>query len=414
MKKEILRWFILVQLFISVGCTGGVYAWSVFSKPLMKLHGWTGPEVTLAYSCILVCVALVGIVGGRFLDRFGPKYLMLGAGILFGSGWFLVGYADTLLKLYLFFGVIGGIGDGLLYQTSVTTATRWFPERKGLAAGIVVGAAGLAPVVIAPLANWVLTNYGVLNAFKFFGVLFLIIRVAGFWIVIDPPVGWKPEGYVPPAVTATTISTGLDYGPKEMMKDKRFYMLWFTYLCGCVSGLLLISQASGLAQELAHLTAAQAAALGVGVLAICNFVGRSGMGFLSDKIGRFKTLSIIFITTAVMMLLFRQAHSYGTYVPVLAITGVCFGGLLATFPSITGEMFGMRRMGSNYGIMFTAYGTAAIVGPMVGAWCKQLTGNYNLAFVFSACLALIAFILIFTLNNMEKNRRMSLGGGIKA
>jgi len=408
MKKELNRWVVLVALFITMFCLGGVFCWSVFVKPLMKAHPtWSGPDVTFAYSLLLFMVALVGIIGGRLLDRFGPRYLMLAAAILWGGGWFLSGYVNTIFQLYLVFGIFAGIGDGLLYNAAVVTACRWFPDRKGFATGLAVSAAGIAPLLLAPLANQVLTDYGVANAFKVMGIIFLVLRVGTFWLVDNPSPGWKPAGWEPPVETE---SSGLiDFGPKEMMKDPKFYLLWTAYFSGCTAGLMIISYASGLGQELAQLTPA-VAATSVGVMAVMNFLGRIFLGFVSDKIGRYRTLILIFGISAVDMLLFKHAQTYYSFIVALSTAGFCYGGLVAIFPSVVGDAFGLKRMGSNYGIMFTGYGIAAIVGPMMGAWCKQINGNFNLAFIGSASLAICALVFVVIVDKIHNNQKMNISG----
>ena len=409
MKPDNYRWIVLAQLFIGVGCTGGTYAWSVFAKPLSVANGWTLSEVTFAISLILFMVAVTGIVGGRILDRFGPTYLMLFAGILYGAGWFLVSYAQSVWQLYLTFGIVGGIGDGLLYQSSVVTASRWFPDKKGFASGIVVGAAGLAPIVIAPFAYWLLETYGVLNAFKILGLIFLVLRSSTFFLVINPPADWVPATWNPQEISqkTSTVLTTIDVGPGKMMRNVRFWLLWGGFLFGCCSGLLLISQASKLSQELAGFTSAEGAALGVGFLAFMNFTGRMVMGGVGDKIGRYRMLFIVFVITAITMFVFKFASTASMFLAVLGITACSFGAIFSNYPAITGEIFGLSRMGANYGIMFTAYGVAAFVGPMMGAYIRQTTGSYNTAFVISACFAIIALLFVFTAKKLHEKESLA-------
>lgn len=405
MKKEKLRYIILVQLFISAFCSGGTYAWSVLSRGLQDFHGWSISDVTFGYSLMCIVLAFIGIFSGRFLDKFGPKYLMLFAGLLFGGGWFLVSQATTLWQFWLYFGLISGAGDGLLYNTVITTAIRWFPEKRGLISGIMVGSAGLAPLVISPLADYLVSSYSVNGAFKFFGAVFFIVVASGVFIAKNPPLNWKPEGYLEPVTTGRVIKSSKEIGPGGMMKDIKFYLLWLAFFAGCNSGLLLISNGAQLGIDLAGLTSAVAASF-VGILAVFNFVGRMGVGALGDKIGRIKCLYIVFITTAVLMLFFGKANTYLTYLIISGLIGVCFGGLMANFPVITGEVFGVKYQGSNYGIMFTAYGIAAFTGPMVGAWFRETTGSWNGAFIFAACLAIVSLVLIhFVRVNLEKTSK---------
>ena len=405
MKKEKFRYLIFAQLFLSALCTGGTYAWSILSRGLQDFHGWSLPDVTFGYSLMCIVLAFIGIFSGRFLDRFGPKYLMLAAGLLYGGGWFLVSQAKTLWQFWLYFGLISGAGDGLLYNTVVTTSIRWFPERRGLISGMMVGAAGLAPLAISPIADFLIRAYTVNGAFIVFGTIFFVVVASGVFIAENPPLNWKPEGYVEPAKAKQVIKSSKDVRPGGMMKDVKFYLLWLAFFAGCNSGLLLISNGAQLGIDLAGLTPTIAASF-VGILAVFNFVGRMGIGSLGDRIGRIRCLYLVYAVTAVLMLFFGKANTHISYLLVSGLIGVCFGGLMANFPVITGEVFGVRYQGSNYGIMFTAYGIAAFTGPMVGAWFRETTGNWNGAFIFAAILALISLALVyFVQNNLAKESK---------
>ena len=410
-KKVKNRYVVLAGLFVNSFCLGGAYAWSVFAMPLAEARSWDYGMVTLAYSLYLLINAFFGIPGGKLINSVGPRKLMFASCVLFGGGWLMTGFASNTILLYLFFSVCCGIGCGLRYNPCVTTATLWFPDKKGFASGLVLGAMGLAPLVLAPVANMLLVKFNVLAAFKILGLLFFIISILASLFVDAPPEGYVPEGMTdtsgtaagndgatsePDGVVAANVKVDGNYTWQEMMKTRKFYILWIVFLGSCVAGLMLIGHASAIGQELAGITAGQAAML-VGILALANFGGRMIMGTLSDAIGRYPTLMICLAGSTMDMLLMTHSHNFAIYLISIVLVGITFGGVLATYPSIISDSFGSKNMGINYGIVFTAYGIAAVVGPMTATSLKGSTGGYTSALIFAGVCSGLALVLIFVL-----------------
>ena len=392
MKKQKNRWIMLFCICCNTFCFGGVYAWSAFSGELANYMGWDYSKVTVAYSIMLMCVALMGLVGGMLLQRFGARKLMIAAGIMWGLGWFATGMAGSIIMLYASFGILAGCASGFGYNPGVVTAVSWFPDKKGFASGMAVGTCGMASLIVAPLANFLLTRFNVMTAFRLVGGMFLVVSLATSWYIDGPPAGWKPEGYTPAAAQAA--SEGKTW--REMLKDPRCYLLWATLLCASVAGLMLIGHASRIGQEVAGITAAQAALL-VGIMAVANFVGRLALGSLSDVLGRHK------VVIGVMDMVFLSSVStFPAFVAAIVITGVCFGGTLATFSALSSDTFGAKYNGINYSIIFTGYGIASIVGPNVATAIKSSTGNYSGAFIFAAVCSILAAALCFGAKQLNK------------
>lgn len=399
-KRRKNRSLILSALFVNAFCCGGVYAWSVFSGPLAEYRQWDYGEVTLAYSVMLLSLSIFGIAGGKLLDKFGPKKLMLCASVLWGGGWLLTGYVNQLWQLYLVFGVLTAVGSGLAYNPSITTAVRWYPDRKGFASGMITGATGLSSLLIAPFANMLLEKYNVLLAFRIVGAVFLVLMLCASLLTDTPEQESVSSGKNQRAVSKQEDS-GKDW--KEMMKDRRFYFMWFAFLGGCVSGLMLIGHASTIGKEIAGISGSEAAML-VGIMAMANFFGRMVMGALSDRIGRYQTIMISLAVSAGDMAVLSQAKGFAVFVCSLILLCVCFGGVLAVFPNIVSETFGLKHMGVNYGIVFTGYGIAALVGPMTASFVKNVYGSYNIAFIAAGIFAAGAFVLIFAIYRMAQGK----------
>ena len=395
MKKQKNRWIMLFCICCNTFCFGGVYAWSAFSGELANYMGWDYSKV--AYSIMLMCVALMGLVGGMLLQRFGARKLMIAAGIMWGLGWFATGMAGSIIMLYASFGILAGCASGFGYNPGVVTAVSWFPDKKGFASGMAVGTCGMASLIVAPLANFLLTRFNVMTAFRLVGGMFLVVSLATSWYIDGPPAGWKPEGYTPAAAQAA--SEGKTW--REMLKDPRCYLLWATLLCASVAGLMLIGHASRIGQEVAGITAAQAALL-VGIMAVANFVGRLALGSLSDVLGRHKVVIGVMLLCALDMVFLSSVSTFPAFVAAIVITGVCFGGTLATFSALSSDTFGAKYNGINYSIIFTGYGIASIVGPNVATAIKSSTGNYSGAFIFAAVCSILAAALCFGAKQLNK------------
>lgn len=397
-KRHKNRWAVLMCICCNTFCFGGVYAWSAFSGELANYMGWDYSKVTVAYSVMLMSIAVMGLVGGALLQRFGARRLMIVAGIMWGLGWLLTGFASNIEMLYISLGILAGSASGFGYNPGVVTAVSWFPDRKGFASGMAMGICGMASLIVAPLANFLLTKFDVLTAFRLVGGLFLLLSVATSWYIDGPPAGWKPEGYEP--LATATASSGKTW--KEMMRDPRCYLLWATLLCASVAGLMLIGHASKIGQEVAGITAAQAALL-VGIMAVANFGGRLMLGSLSDMLGRYQIVIGVMILCALDMIFLSNVSTFLGFVAAIVIAGVCFGGTLATFSALSSDTFGPKYNSINYCIIFTGYGIASIVGPNVATTIQSSTGSYSGAFLFAAACSLIAAVLCFAAKQMSKS-----------
>ncbi len=399
-KKQKNRWLVLFCICCNTFCFGGVYAWSAFSGDLANYMGWDYSKITIAYSIMLMVVAAMGLVGGALLQRFGARRLMIAAGIMWGFGWLATGFAGSILMLYISFGILAGCASGFGYNPGVVTAVSWFPDKKGFASGMAVGVCGMASLIVAPLANFLLTKFNVMTAFRIVGGLFLIISLATSWYIDGPEPGWKPEGYVPPATT--TVSGGKTW--KEMLRDPRCYLLWATLLCASVAGLMLIGHASRIGQEVAGITAAQAALL-VGIMAVANFGGRLALGSLSDVLGRHQVVIGVMLLCALDMIFLSRTSTFMGFVAAIVVAGVCFGGTLATFSALCSDTFGPKYNGINYSIIFTGYGIASIVGPNMVTSIKNSTNSYSGAFLFAAVCSILAVVLCFAALKMNRKSK---------
>ncbi|NPV74216.1 MAG: MFS transporter [Pelotomaculum sp.] len=173
MKLESKRWLILIASVIINLCIGSGYAWSVFAKPMVALLGATAAAVAMAFTICNSVSPVTMITGGRLVDKFGPKWVIFGGAFLFGGGILLTGYTKSLTWLYLSYGILAGFGMGFIYSCTIANTVKFFPDKRGLVAGIATAGYGTGSIVVAPVANWLITNYGVLAAFKILGISYI-------------------------------------------------------------------------------------------------------------------------------------------------------------------------------------------------------------------------------------------------
>jgi len=379
-------------------CIGSAYAWSVFQNALIEHLDSTTKDVSLAFTLSLALVPISMIIFGKFQDKKGPRVVTLVGSVVFGIGLFLAGYANSVMMLYATYGVLGGFGIGAVYGCTIANTVKWFPDKRGLAGGLVAAGFGSGAVILAPLGARLVEMYGVLATFKIMGVVFLVVIGLNSFLIKAPKHGWTPDGWQP---KQTVTKSGSDMSPGQMMKTFTFYLLWIMYTIGMVSGLMIIGFASPIAQEQIQLTS-QVAAVCVSVIALANTFGRIFWGNVSDKLGRYNTIVIMFAVSAIMLLVLNIAQNIVLFLIATSGIALSFGGFLGIMPSVTADNYGAKSLGINYGILFTAYGVAAVVGPRIAAVAKEASGGlYSRAYIISSVMnvvgiALALFMIYYT------------------
>jgi len=395
------RWIILAASVVANLCIGSVYSWSVFQKPLIDLFGFTTSEASLAYTISLCITPFSIILSGKMQAFKGVRFTLALGGIIFGAGLFFTGFTSGLASLYLLYGIFTGIGLGAVYGCVVPNTVKWFPDKRGLAGGVIAGGLGLGSVLFAPLSAHLIDIMGVLATFRVLGITYLIVIVVVSLFVTSPPENYKPKGWDP--VTLTSAAGAINLRAGEMIKKSKFWILWIMYTIGCISGLMIIGHASPIGQEQALITP-EVAAGAVALLAVANTAGRLFWGMVSDRLGRYNTLILMYILTGAMLLLLSNADSYLLLVISLMGVGLSFGGFMGVFPSITADNFGPQHLGVNYGVMFTAFGLAAFIGPRLAAGMRESTGDYSMAFVIASCMSIAGIILTLYMRYTSKKR----------
>jgi len=374
---------------------GTIFSWSLYTRPLVAFFGWSSVEVALVFSLVIVFFAVGAVAGGFAHDRFGPRGVAVAGAVMWGAGSLLAGLGLArfgLWWLYLTYGAIGGIGCGMIYVVPGATITKWFPEERGLANGVILAGYGLGSVgfnlivgslrsfrSVADRADAMVTGHAtafaspadvavIAHVFTWSGVVFLAIGVASALLIHAPPAGFSV------AKAASKLAMECDFTPEEMLRTRAFYMMWTVIFVNATCGLALFSNAVPIYAKVSGLTAA-AATIVFGGLSAANGVGRFLWAWLSDFIGRPASLALCFALQAVAFFFMARMQG-GVWVPVVFVVAMlCFGGIFGIAPAVMADLFGTRYLGEDYSFIITAAAVAGILGPLTAARYEETTGS---------------------------------------
>ncbi len=365
------RWVIcLAGTAINI-CLGVLYSWSIFVVPLIDKYGaeagFSRASLTWPFTASIFTFALVMVYAGRLQDRIGPRPVCTIGAVIMGAGFILTAFANSVPLIILTYGVIGGAGVAFGYVTPVVTTIKWFPDKKGLTAGITVSGFGFGAFVFTPIAVQLIKAVGVSQAFLYLGLIFLVAVGLLAQLLTNPPAGYKPEGWTPPAPKPGAVKAARDWAATEAIKTPTFWTLWLAFIGNAGVGLMVISLIAPYAKTLGM--SAETAAFMIGFLSIANGFGRIIAGWLSDAMGRTRAMILIFaVTTVNVFLLPTIAGTTLGFAIGLMVCGASYGANFALFPAATAEYFGTKNLGVNYAAVFTAWGVAGVIGPRVKAY----------------------------------------------
>jgi len=368
---------------------GVLFAWSVLGRAISEPvasggFGRTLAEAALPYSLAIAMFALVMIPAGRLQDRFGPRAVALAGAALCGCGLLVAGRGgpDAYGPVVLGFGLLSGTGIGFGYAAATPAAIKWFPpEKKGLVTGLVISGFGLAPVAIAPLAQTLIEARGIAGAFDFLGFLFLAVAGVSAAFIVNPP-----------GAGGRRISPSIVRGLKALIRNPGYRSLYVQMFCAAAAGLMIIGHIVRIA-EIQSGGAVGSGFILVSVLAAFNAAGRIGAGGLSDLLGRSRVMIAVFLAQAVVMSVFGRFHSPAGLLFAAAAAGFNYGSCLSLFPAAVADRWGTDNLGTNYGLMFTAWGAGGVLGPIFAGRIADATGSFDAAFWISAGFLILAAIL---------------------
>jgi OFA family oxalate/formate antiporter-like MFS transporter len=382
------RWLPVVGGVLMNLALGSLYAWSVFVPPLEQEFGWSRAETSWVYTIAVVCFALTFIAAGRIQDKKGPRICAFLGGLLVSVGFFLASFTTSLVTLYVFFGVIVGIGNGFGYSAPMPVGSKWFPDKRGLVVGLLVGGYGGGQAIFGTIARfWMIPDLGWRTTFQLLAAVFFVMTMIGTALIRNPPPGYRPPNWTPPSAAVAARS---EYTTREMLATPTFYFLWIAYCLGTTAGQMTISQLVPFATAAG--LGASVATISLVVSSLGNVGGRILSGWMSDKLGRLRTLKTMVLLSAVAMpSLFLLREQVLPFYMLVALVYWCYGTQLSVFASTTADLYGTKSLGLNYGVLFTAWGAAGILGPSIAGRVYDQFGDYRYAFFSAAVFALIAF-----------------------
>lgn len=395
------RWLFVVLGIVMNVCLGAVYAYSIFLKPVKEAFaGISAFQANLPFMVFLAFFSVLMFFGGRVMEKLGPRKLGMIGGIIVGLGWLLSAFASNIWMLTLTYGVIAGSGVGLVYGCPVSMGAKWFPDKKGLAVGLMLAGFGGSALITGKVANALIPSVGLSTTFMYFGIAFCIILVVLSLPFRFPASGWVPAGWKPAAGTVAAS----DFTSGEMMKTGAFWGLFLCYIIGCVAGLMAIGISKPVGNEIIKISGETAATL-VGIFAIFNAVGRPLFGFLTDKITPRNAAILNLLMILIVSIIMITAKEGDTMLYTISFIGfwLGLGGWLAIAPTATASFFGMKNYAQNYGVVFFAYGLGAIIGGIISGQAKDVFGTYTYAFYPTAVLAVVGLVLAVALLKTPKN-----------
>jgi MFS family permease len=425
------RWAIAWAGVLVMLCLGTVYAWSNFTQPLIASFGWSNTTTTLTFELAIFFIGIGAVVGGRWQDRVGPRMVTLIGVVLWGVG----NVAAALgphepTWWYITYGVVGGFGNGMAYITPVATVTKWFPDKRGLASGMVVMGFGLGAFVYGFIlkaipafvtasnhaaayadaraaaikagtpfdaASVALTPADVSSLLQIFlvsGVVYAIVGGVCALLLTNPQ---------QTAATAAASHEG-SFTPGQVLRTPQFYVLWLMLFLNVVAGILIVSNAvpiirelvsSGVTDPVVVKAIVGEAITAYAFVAVFNALGRFFWGAVSDRLGRNMAYALIYAVQVVVFFLLPNLHDVALVSTAFAFILLCYGGGFGVMPSFNADFFGTRYLGQNYGFILTAWGVGGLVGPYIAAKVKDVTGSFSGALLPMAVMLLVAMVLPF-------------------
>jgi OFA family oxalate/formate antiporter-like MFS transporter len=431
------RWAVAWAGVLVMILAGTAYAWSNFTQPLIAAFGWNSTQTSLVFGIAIFMIGIGAVIGGRWQDRVGPRTVTVAGIILWGLGNVLAAIGPhTTWWFDLTYGVIGGFGNGMAYITPVATVTKWFPDKRGLASGMVVMGFGLGaffygfilkaipgfvtaskhaglfadarsaaikagttfdPTTVALTADDVSS---IMTVFIVSGVIYAIIGGLAASLMSNPPAGYSVAG----ATAAAKASDAHSFTPAQVLRTPQLYLLWLMLFLNVVAGILIVSNAVPIIRELIgagvtdpdQIKALTGQAISAyAFVAVFNGLGRFFWGAISDRLGRNNAYALIYGVQVVVFLALAHLHTIPLVLIAFAIILACYGGGFAVMPSFNADYFGTKFLGQNYGYILTAWGVGGLVGPYIAGAVKDRTGSFSGALMPMAIMLLVAIVLPF-------------------
>lgn len=389
MKKN--RWLIALSAIAIHLSIGGAYAYSVYKNPITTQMGWTETKVTIAFTIMMGLAGFAAALFGSFVEKQGPRRSAMLAAVLFGLGQAGAGIAialDSVILYWATYGLLSGLGMGIGYIAPVSTLVKWFPDRRGLATGMAVLGFGSGALLTAPIATNLMEAVGISNTYYILGISYFLLMIAGALYIAPPRDNMSAN--ISKYGTATKALAQLT--AREAVRTRQFWMLWAMHLINVTAGLMMISVASPMAQEVVGLSVAGAATM-VGLMGLFNGGGRLIWAAASDYIGRHNVFIIFFVIQLIAFTTLPFTTNLILFQAFIFLVVSCYGGGFSNLPAFASDLFGTKQLGVIHGYLLTTWSLGGVFGPLIVSRIYDAAGSYVPVFYTFSILISISFIL---------------------
>lgn len=409
-RKVKNRWLILlsaVGIHISIG---SVYAFSVITEPVKTIFNVDASTIKWAFQITILVMGFSAALLGPWVSKIGPRKSTLIAGMCYGLGFLGSGLAIYLNQLVLFFlcyGLIAGIGLGIGYITPVSVLVKWFPDRRGLAVGLVIMAFGFSSLIFGPLMQYLFETVGAPNAFFILGSIYAVLILLSATYIENPPDHILNKGDDRSGHEESAMQTK-NYSVNEVLRSKKFYYIWLMMFINIACGIAIISEASQISQLKLGYTPMQAAGV-VGLIGAFNGLGRLFWSAFSDHFGRPITFAIFFILEVVAFYFLAKIGSEFLFLGMMMLIITVYGGAFATLPAFLSDLFGTKHVGTILGMVLISKGFAGLVGPTIYDYVMEKTASLDDTLMVFSVLFLVALTLsIAMIISIKKSSKVKL------
>ncbi len=391
------RWIRLTAAMVAMIMIGNLqYAWTLFVQPMISDTGWKLSEVQWGFTFFIALMTWAMPLSGWLIDRLGPRLFMTIAGVLCAVGWGGLGQARNLTEFYLLYSV-AGLGNAFVYCCSIAVALKWFADKRGLASGLIAAGYGSGAALFIPIFSYLIrvTDYKATLAYT--GIVLGILVICAGQFLQNPPPGFVTASA---AVKPKIRKHNEEFNSWEMLRTPQFYVLYVMMLMIGIGGLMATAQVAPVARNFK--VGATALAIALSLNPICNGVGRIFWGWVSDQMGRERTMFVAFFLQSIFLVsvvtIGRSSDVW--FVITMALVFVTWGELYVLFPAVLTDIFGSRNAASNYSMLYSTKGLASILAGGMAAQLFEKTGTWDYAFYGSAVLALCSAIAALGIQKM--------------
>ncbi len=387
------RWIVVIGAILIQLALGTIYSWGTLTIFVSGPYLNAIEELTIyIFGVGLLSFAITMIFAGQLQQKYGPRNVAILGGVLMGGGVILSSLMTTFIGLLITYGIIFGMGIGFGYVCPIASASKWFPDKKGFINGIAVAGFGAGSFVFNYVIRALAISFNIPTMFIVLGIIYLVLIIGGAMTLSTPPEGWKPEGWEPSAPSEKSGISGLEFERKNTIKLPQFWMLWVTFVLSAMSGLMVIGSYAAFIKAYATVDFVLIGSLA----ALFNGLGRIVWGKLADILSYKKAMLLMFSIQAILLLIYFTTNVDVIYFGIITITiYFCFGGNFSLFPTATADLFGLKNLGPNYGMVFTAYGIAGFIGAVGVNLLVLAFGSYLILFIVMGLMSVGAAILAY-------------------